>query len=172
MTSFRAEPPEPDDERLRRVVAELRRPVLFSPGIDERALATIRAGRGAGAASRPRRWWLGAAAAIVALAASLLLVVRHANAPGGTGGERAVVLRLVAPASSAVVVVGDFNDWSPVATPLQPTASGEWTVRLDLRPGRYRYTFLVDGREWKSDPAEPPAPDNDYGPPTSVLTVT
>ncbi|HEY8105403.1 MAG TPA: hypothetical protein VIE46_04800 [Gemmatimonadales bacterium] len=171
MTSFRADPPEPDDETLRRVVAELRRPVPLGPGIDQRALAAIRAGRDQ-TASRPRRWWLGAAAAMAALAASLLLVVRHANPPAATGREREVVLRLVAPASSAVVVVGDFNDWSPVATPLQPTASGEWTVRLDLRPGRYRYTFLVDGREWKSDPAEPPAPDNDYGPPTSVLTVT
>ena len=172
MTSFRAEPPEPDDETLRRIVAELRRPVLIDPAIDERALSTIRAGHDARVSSRQRRWWLGAAAAIAALAASLLLVVRLANPAGGTGGERAVVLRLVAPASSAVVVVGDFNDWSPVATPLQPTASGEWIVRLDLRPGRYRYTFLVDGREWKSDPAEPPAPDNDYGPPTSILTVT
>lgn len=171
MTSFRADPPEPDDETLRRVVAELRRPALFGAAIDERALSAIRAGRRDPVPPRPRRWWLGAAAAVVALAASLLLVVRHANPPGGAGGGRAVVLRLVAPASS-VVVVGDFNDWSPVATPLQPTASGEWTVRLDLRPGRYRYTFLVDGREWKSDPAEPPAPDNDYGPPTSILTVT
>jgi len=172
VTSFRADPPEPDDETLRRVVAELRRPVAIDPGIDQRALSAIRAGRGTATFSRPRRWWLGAAAAVAALAASLLLGVRHTNPAGGTGGERAVVLRLVAPASSAVVVVGDFNDWSPVATPLRPTASGEWTVRLDLPPGRYRYTFLVDGREWKSDPAEPPAPDNDYGPPTSILTVT
>lgn len=171
MTSFRADPPEPDDETLRRVVAELRRPVTFGPGIDAGAIRTIRAGRGDPTRSRPLRW-LGAAAAVAALAASALLAVRSYHPSGARVEARPVVLRLVAPASSAVVVVGDFNDWSPVATPLQPTAAGEWIVRLELRPGRYRYTFLVDGREWKSDPAEPPAPDNDYGPPTSVLTVS
>ena len=169
MTSFRADPPEPDDETLRRVVAELRRPVLFGPEVDAGALRAIRAGSGSPSRSRPLRW-LGAAAAAAVVAASVLVAVRS---PGGAAVEaRPVVLRLVAPASSAVVVVGDFNDWSPVATPLRPTAAGEWIVRLELRPGRYRYTFLVDGREWKSDPAEPPAPDNDYGPPTSVLTVS
>jgi hypothetical protein len=171
VTSFRADPPEPDDEGLRRVVAELRRPVPFGPGVDADALRAIRAGRG-----RPSRFrrlrWLGAAAAAAALAASVLLAIRQFRPAGGGVEPRPVVLRLVAPASSAVVVVGDFNDWSPVATPLQPTAAGEWIVRLELRPGRYRYTFLVDGREWKSDPAEPPAPDNDYGPPTSVLNVS
>lgn len=171
MTSFRADPPEPDDETLRRVVAELRRPVAFGPAIDADALRAIRAGSGSPSRSRALRW-LGAAAAAAALAASALLAVRSYRPSGAAVEARPVVLRLVAPASSAVVVVGDFNDWSPVATPLQPTAAGEWIVRLQLRPGRYRYTFLVDGREWKSDPAEPPAPDNDYGPPTSVLTVS
>ncbi len=171
MTSFRPDPPEPDDETLRRVVAELRRPVLFGPAIDADALRAIRAGRGGPSRSRPLRW-LAAAAAAAALAASALLAVRSHPPPGAAVEARPVVLRLVAPASSAVVVVGDFNDWSTVATPLRPTAAGEWIVRLELRPGRYRYTFLVDGREWKSDPAEPPAPDNDYGPPTSVLTVS
>ena len=171
MTSFRADPPEPDDELLRRVVAELRRPVLFGPEVDTAALGAIRAASGSPSRSRPLRW-LGAAAAAAALAASVLLAVRTPSPAGAPVEVRPVVLRLVAPASSAVVVVGDFNDWSPVATPLQPTAAGEWVVRLELRPGRYRYTFLVDGREWKSDPTEPAAPDNDYGPPTSVLTVS
>jgi hypothetical protein len=174
VTPFRAEPPsagppEPDDEVLRRIVAELRRPVSFGPGVDAGALRAIRA---RGAPARPRRlWWLGGTGVAAALAATLLLLVAPHRVDEEAAGPRRVVLRLVAPASSAVFVVGDFNDWSPVATPLQLTAKGEWIVRLALPPGRYRYTFLVDGHEWKSDPAEPPAP-NDYGAPTSVLTVS
>jgi AMP-activated protein kinase-like protein len=160
--------PGPDDETLRRIAAELRRPVAFDAAIDAAALRAIRAGRRT--AGRPRlRPWLGAAGA--ALAASILLaVVLHRGPAAGT--SRAVLLRLVAPASSTVTVVGDFNDWNPSATPLRPGGAGEWTVRLQLPPGRYRYTFLVDGREWQRDPTEPPAPDDDYGAPMSVITVS
>jgi 1,4-alpha-glucan branching enzyme len=84
-----------------------------------------------------------------------------------------VRLKLVAPASSRVVVVGDFNNWDPAATPLRSNGrEGVWTVELRLKPGRYHYTFLVDGRKWVRDPAEPPAPESDFGAPTSVLTVS
>jgi Glycogen recognition site of AMP-activated protein kinase len=161
--------PEPDDETLHRIAAELRRPVAFDAAIDAAALRAIRAGWPT-AGRRRLRPWLGAAAA-AALAASILLVVALHRGPAA-GPSRAVLLRLVAPASSTVTVVGDFNDWNPSATPLRPGGAGEWTVRLRLPPGRYRYTFLVDGREWQRDPTEPPAPDDDYGAPMSVITVS
>ncbi|MGE5231330.1 MAG: hypothetical protein ACM3NS_06275 [Deltaproteobacteria bacterium] len=159
---------EPDDETLGRLAAELRRPVAFDPAIDAGALRAIRAGRRS--TERRGTWpWIGGTAA--ALAASILLAValhRRSSAEA----SRAVLLRLVAPASSTVTVVGDFNDWNPSATPLRPGGAGEWTVRLRLPPGRYRYTFLVDGREWQRDPTEPPAKDDDYGAPMSVITVS
>ena len=72
-----------------------------------------------------------------------------------------------------MVVVGDFNDWDPMATPLRATASsGVWTVELRLKPGRYHYSFLLDGQRWVRDPAEPPAAESDFGTPMSVLTVS
>jgi 1,4-alpha-glucan branching enzyme len=71
------------------------------------------------------------------------------------------------------MVVGDFNDWDPAATPLRRgNEGGTWTVELRLPPGRYRYTFLVDGRRWVPDPEEPRAADDDFGAPMSVLTVS
>jgi hypothetical protein len=45
-------------------------------------------------------------------------------------------------------------------------------VELHLKPGRYHYTFLIDGRRWVSDPAEPRAAESDFGAPMSVLTVS
>jgi 1,4-alpha-glucan branching enzyme len=83
-----------------------------------------------------------------------------------------VLLRLAAPASR-VAVVGDFNDWDPAATPLRRTDDGAiWTVELHLKPGRYHYTFLIDGRRWAGDPAGPRAVESDFGAPVSVLTVS
>ena len=166
---------ELQDELLRRVVAELRRPVRLDPAVDVRALRAIREeGR---EVPRRRRLWMGAAA----LAASLLfaVLIRHPSgdptAPASALATRAetrqVELRLSAPASS-VTVVGDFNDWDPSGTPLRLTGqSGVWSVELRLKPGRYHYTFLIDGRRWAGDPSEPRV-TSDFGAPVSVLTVS
>jgi 1,4-alpha-glucan branching enzyme len=70
-----------------------------------------------------------------------------------------------------VSVVGDFNDWNPTGTPLRRRGAGEWSLTLPLHPGRYRFSFLLDGRTWVSDPRLPSAPDPDFGAPTSILTV-
>jgi 1,4-alpha-glucan branching enzyme len=79
---------------------------------------------------------------------------------------------LVAPEARNVVLVGDFNDWDPAATPLHRAPSGgAWTAALPLQPGRHRYAFVVDGVRWMADPTAPPAPDDDFGSPGSVVTV-
>jgi hypothetical protein len=182
-------PAEPDDrihdEVLQRAVSELRRPVQLDPAVDQRALDQIKAGA-AGWPPSPNGYRWGAWIAGAAIAAGLLLavVLRHsgqpstlATSPGvevaaAPGDARQVYLRLDAPASSRVAVVGDFNDWDPAATPLRPTGDhGTWVVELRLKPGRYHYTFLIDGRRWERDPRETPAAESDFGAPVSVLTV-
>jgi len=42
---------------------------------------------------------------------------------------------------------------------------------VPLAPGRYRYAFLVDGSRWLADPAAPRARDDEFGTPSSVVTV-
>jgi hypothetical protein len=165
---------EPQDELLRRVVAELRRPVQLDPAVDGHALRAIR--EGTGRAPPHRRAWIAAGA----VAAGLLVAVLVRPPATGTGAPsaagvaaetRQVELRLSAPASS-VSVVGDFNDWNPAATPLRPTGrTGVWSVELRLKPGRYHYTFLIDGNRWAGDPSEPRVA-SDFGAPVSVLTVS
>ena len=174
-----------DDEILQQAVAELRRPVRLDPAEDQRALARIRAETVGRAASQDPGW--GAWIAGAAVAAGVMLAVALADrtpppaASGALAFERAGVpaearpvrLRLAAPASSRVAVVGDFNDWDPAATPLHPSGDGgTWVVELRLKPGRYHYTFLIDGRRWARDPSEPPAAGRDFGAPVSVLTVS
>ncbi len=153
---------------LRRVVAELQSPVSLDPALDARVLDIIRMRNVRPARSR---WIVAGGGATLAAGIALAL---FAGFPGkGSAAEtRQVSLRLSAPASH-VAIVGDFNDWDPAATPLRPTADpGVWIVELRLKPGRYHYSFLLDGQRWVPDPAEPPAMGSDFGAPTSVLTVS
>ena len=169
------------DELIARVADELRRPVGMDPAIDGRVMAEVRAHP-----RRRRAWFLRPRPVSItplsglALAATLaaivvgatLAAVRLRPAPGAISVASAVPLVLYAPTAHSVVLVGDFNDWDTAATPLQPTGSaGAWIVTVPLPPGRYRYGFVIDGTRWLADPGAPPAPDNDFGTPNSVLTV-
>jgi 1,4-alpha-glucan branching enzyme len=49
-----------------------------------------------------------------------------------------------------VFVSGSFNDWSTMQNPMQANDSG-WTVTLGLKPGKYSYKFIIDGK-WTNDP--------------------
>jgi hypothetical protein len=171
---------EPADSLIERLAARLREPVTLSPEVERVVLQRLR-GEGAGAARLPfdsplpRRWPAVAgvlAAGLAAAFAAGLLVGRWTTAPsGGHSSVRSVEFALHMPADSAVALVGDFNDWNPVATPLHRASDGVWSVTVPLRPGRYRYTFIVDGIRWSRDPAAPRALEEDFGAPTSVITI-
>jgi len=90
-----------------------------------------------------------------------------------TFAEREIVrFELSAPRASHVALVGSFNEWNPVATPLsRDPASGKWVVSLRLPPGRHVYAFVVDG-DVTADPSAPRAADDDFGSPNSVVFVS
>ncbi|HTS88693.1 MAG TPA: isoamylase early set domain-containing protein [Gemmatimonadales bacterium] len=151
-----------DDDRdssplLEALVRELRSARVPESRAVEAALAGLARDR------RWRRWAIASAvvAAALVLGLSLRLPGRRETLP--------IRFELRAPGSRAVAVVGDFNDWNPAADPLTDL-DGEWSVTLRLRPGRYRYAYLLDGRHWAPDAATPRA-DNDFNTPTSVITV-
>lgn len=150
-----------DDLHNDPLLAAVTRELQTGPGP---ALRSIERALGALSREQRRRRWLAAssAAAAVLLGITLDLRIRaRATLP--------VEFSVQAPASQAVTVVGDFNDWNRVAAPLT-RHDGEWTVTLKLRPGRYRYAFLLDGSHWTADHRSPSA-DNDFDIPTSVITV-
>jgi len=52
-----------------------------------------------------------------------------------------------------VAIAGDFNGWNPQVNLLKsPDKDNIWTGTLKLQPGRYEYMFVIDGKEWVSDP--------------------
>ena len=179
-----------DDPLIARVAAELRRPVPLRPDFDARVMAAVHRA----IPSLPVRAWtwlreprvvamspLGGLAMAAGLAG--LLVVGAVSRETGAGsreqeaGRReqgaaaSVTFVLVAPQARSVALAGDFNDWDASRVLMRREASGLWTVDVPLTPGRYRYVFVVDGRRFVADPAAPRAVGDDFGTPTSVVTV-
>jgi len=160
-----------DDDIVERVVRQLRQPVSIDPALDARVLKQIADGPARPVAAprsrfQWRRWpWLAAAAVLGAI-----LVARPWTAGNNTAASSAFQFVLVAPQASTVALVGDFNDWDPARSPMQ-TAQGVWATTVPLAPGRYRYAFLVNGVEWRADPGAPRVRDDEFGTPSSVITV-
>jgi rhodanese-related sulfurtransferase len=49
-----------------------------------------------------------------------------------------------------VNISGTFNKWSTNQNPMKSVSTG-WTAELNLKPGKYLYKFIVDGK-WIQDP--------------------
>jgi Carbohydrate-binding module 48 (Isoamylase N-terminal domain) len=188
------------DDLIMRVVETLKEPVRLAEDFDRRVMAEVRAGPAPKADVHPvhraYRWLRTARPVMVsplgglAMAAVLTGVVLIGRAQlavptrdtnetpaqlvpvsAARTGET-IQFVLVAPAATSVALLGDFNDWNADLTPMRSTdGGGVWSVTVPLTPGRYRYVFLVDGEQWVPDPTAPPALDDDFGRPNSVLTI-
>ncbi len=70
-----------------------------------------------------------------------------------------------------VLIAGDFNNWSPMSTPMSTNGKpGVWVTKLPLFPGRYRYRFVVDGK-WMTDPNNTYVETNQFGELNNVIEV-
>ncbi len=164
------------DDPLARIIAVLKEPVDMAPDLTERVMAQIGQLPAAPVGWWRRRWTIqvspfGALAAAAGVAAVVLASQLSGRRAGGAPPAGQTQFVLVAKEAKAVFLVGDFNDWSLSATPLERADSnGVWWVTVPLVPGRYRYAYVVDGTIWRSDP-EAPAAEDEFGRPNSVLTI-
>lgn len=71
--------------------------------------------------------------------------------------------------AKVVVLAGSFNGWSETRH-VMVRQGDSWNCKINLRPGRYLYKFIVDGN-WILDPANENTEDNEYGTGNSVLVV-
>ena len=74
--------------------------------------------------------------------------------------------------AKSVYVTGSFNDWSldDSCRLIQSREGGRWQVKIPLRPGVYKYQFIVDG-VWKPDPQNPRKERNSFGDINSLIEV-
>jgi hypothetical protein len=93
--------------------------------------------------------------------------------PATAVSSSSTLVRLVIMQAGAktVQVAGDFNGWNPARTPLEQISDGAWAVTIPLKPGRYAYMFVVDGRQWVADPFAAEQKDDGFGSRNAVLDV-
>lgn len=73
-----------------------------------------------------------------------------------------------------VNLVGEFNGWDTTATPMTHNRQdANWCVTVELATGRrYRFRYLVDGREWLNDWHADDHVDNPYGSYDSIVDLS
>ena len=97
-------------------------------------------------------------------------------------GPAGVVFRLHAPSARVVQVSGSWDtnfalrgrDWSRftrVGRMQDDDRDGVWECTVELGPGRYEYSFLVDSRFWVVDPNNPERAPDGHGGLVSLLVV-
>lgn len=64
---------------------------------------------------------------------------------GSSTCEKTLNFKFYAPQAKKVELGGDFNNWKANKTPLTKDTTGNWSVSLKLKSGRYQYRYLVDG---------------------------
>jgi peroxiredoxin/mono/diheme cytochrome c family protein len=58
--------------------------------------------------------------------------------------------------AQAVYLAGTFNGWNPTALAMNgPDADGFYWVSQTLAAGTYEYKYVLDGKNWRADPANP-----------------
>ncbi len=72
--------------------------------------------------------------------------------------------------AKSVYVTGSFNDWSLDDSCRLQQVNGRWEVDLELKPGVYKYQFIVDG-VWKEDSKNPRKERNSFGDINSLVEV-
>jgi anti-sigma factor RsiW len=165
-----------------RFLSQLKEKTAPTPGLWERLWAAV-------TAPRTLEWNVAGAlaaacVAVVAVAGLIRLTpervveVPVAAGPAHTASfasasDAKVFVRLVfvQPDARSVSVAGDFNGWNPAQTKLERADGGMWTVTLPLRPGRYEYMFVVDGKHWIADPLATEDTGDGFGSQNAVLDV-
>ncbi|MDI3543463.1 MAG: hypothetical protein PWP57_1068 [Candidatus Atribacteria bacterium] len=116
--------------------------------------------------------------AVASLAAVFLILVFFSDLPllpelkiSSYLGYRKIDLVFCAPSKSlrTVAVAGEFSDWDCLQ--MDKVKEDCWRITLKVKPGKYQYSFLVDGKEWVADPNSLRQIPDGFGRFNSVLVV-
>ena len=119
-----------------------------------------------------RLQWVVTAAAVVAAAGCFGGSAQNVSRTGPEIVDGGVIFHYFDRGAARVNVVGDFNNWSPKTDAMvDDNGDGEWTLFYNLAPGVYQYKFVVDGKQWITDPRNPEKVSDGFEGENSVLRV-
>lgn len=84
--------------------------------------------------------------------------------------SKAASFKLSAPQAKRVSLAGSFNNWDVNALTTKKDTRGNWTFKVNLKPGKYEYKFFVDG-SWLMDPKCKLNAYNSFGSQNSVIEI-
>jgi 1,4-alpha-glucan branching enzyme len=90
--------------------------------------------------------------------------------PTNSQAKAKTTFRLEAPQAAQVFIVGCFNEWDPMANPLERDGEGTWSCVLAIEPGEHEYRYIVDG-VWCDDPVNMCRRWNEFGTQNCVLII-
>ncbi len=117
---------------------------------------------------------------VAAVAAAALLLIGIFLGRGPLSGvtpvpesENKVVFRVIhySPDAKSVSIVGDFNNWSQEIPLRRQENSGYWVNQIQLAPGKYSYSLIIDGKQRVLDPTADYFVDDDFGTKNSIVRV-
>ncbi len=124
--------------------------------------------------------WLPKPALIGAFSLIILLVFAFIKFPLFNFGKEGLkdmvkvqfMLNLQNAEAKSVSIVGDFNDWQVGKDLLSdPDGDGIWVGEITLKPGKYQYVFVIDGKKWIPDPRAREISKDGFGSVNSVIEV-
>ncbi|OGX18372.1 MAG: hypothetical protein A3K83_06040 [Omnitrophica WOR_2 bacterium RBG_13_44_8b] len=83
---------------------------------------------------------------------------------------RPTEFKFYAPSAKRVSLAGSFNNWDTRKLSAKKDSRGNWAVKVNLRPGKYEYKFVVDGN-WLNDPRCTSCTTNNFGSQNCVVEV-
>ena len=81
-----------------------------------------------------------------------------------------VEFTVMAPEAKEVFLVGDFNGWQAEGFQMRKFKDGVCRKKVQLKPGRYEYLFIVDG-DWWTDPRNGARCTNPFGMENSIIEI-
>lgn len=82
----------------------------------------------------------------------------------------ATTFNINVPDAQSVYVTGSFNDWSLDESCRMTNDNGAWKINLALKPGIYKYQFIIDGK-WQEDPSNAMKERNSFGDINSLIEI-
>lgn len=80
--------------------------------------------------------------------------------------------KIAAVDANSVCIVGDFNNWNIYANPMKKLKNGDYTLSLDLEPGKeYQFRYLIDENKWENDWNADKYVKSPYGTDNSVVVT-